>query len=136
MNINLKNRQHLLAAAALGVVGLWVADSLLLTPLIGSWNSRSERIVELRKQVHDGEQLVLRERGIRTRWANMRTNTLPTEVSIAEGRLLGAFDGWSHESRVSIMSIKPQWKRRFHDLGMPSGRRREPVHDHSLSLRN
>jgi hypothetical protein len=45
----------------------------------------------------------------------MRTNTLPTEVSVAEGRLLGAFDGWSRESRVSITSIKPQWKRNEDD---------------------
>ena len=35
---------------------------------------------------------------------------------MAEGRLLGAFDGWSRESRVSIMSIKPQWKRSDDDF--------------------
>ena len=111
MNLNLKNRQQVLLLGALGVVGLWVADTLIVTPLVASWRSRSTNIVELRKQVRDGEQLLLRERGIRARWSSMRTNTLPTEVSVAEGRLLGAFDGWSRESRVSIMSIKPQWKR-------------------------
>ena len=111
MSLNLKNRQQVLLLGALGVVGLWVADSLIVTPLVAGWRSRSSNIVELRKQVHDGEQLLLRERGIRARWSSMRTNTLPTEVSVAEGRLLGAFDGWSRESRVSIMSIKPQWKR-------------------------
>jgi len=111
MSINFKNRQHLLTVGALGLVGLWVADSLLLTPLVASWKSRGARIVELRRQVRDGEQLVRREWGIRGRWTEMRTNTLPTEVSTAEGRLLGAFDGWSRDSGVGIMSIKPQWKR-------------------------
>jgi len=40
----------------------------------------------------------------------MRTNTLPIETSAAESLVLKAFDRWSQESRISITSIKPQWK--------------------------
>ena len=116
MNINFNNRQQVLIIGAVSAVGLWITNSLILTPLVGSWETRSSNITALQKQVHDGEQLLLREGGIRGRWSNMRTNTLPTEVSVAEGRLLGAFDGWSRESRVSIMSIKPQWKRSDDDF--------------------
>jgi hypothetical protein len=116
MNFDPKNRQQLLMAAALGVVGLWAADNLLISPLIKSWQTRGTKIVELRKQISDGTQLIQRERGIRDRWKIMRTNTLPVEVSAAEGRVLGAFDDWSRESRVSVTSIKPQWKRTAEDF--------------------
>jgi hypothetical protein len=106
-----KNRQQLLMALAFGVVGIWAADNLVISPLIRSWNSRTEGIADLRKKVADGQQLLTRERSLRDRWKVMQTNTLPTELSVAEGRVLGAFDGWSRDSRVSVTSIKPQWKR-------------------------
>lgn len=115
MNFDFKNRQQLLTALALGFVGLWAAESLLLTPLARSWLSRNGKIANLRKQIREGELLVHREQGIRDRWHQMQTNTLPAEVSAAESLVLGAFDGWSQESRVSILSIKPQWKRNEDD---------------------
>jgi hypothetical protein len=40
----------------------------------------------------------------------MRTNTLPASVSAAENEVLKGFERWSQESRISISSIKPQWK--------------------------
>jgi hypothetical protein len=116
MNFDPKNRQQVLLAVALGVVGLWAADNLLLAPLVKSWHERTKAIADLKKQVQAGQQMLQRERGIRDRWAAMRTNTLPAEVSAAEGRVLGAFDGWSRDSRVSVTSIKPQWKRTADDF--------------------
>ena len=41
----------------------------------------------------------------------MSTNTLPSNLSLAEGQVLQAFERWSQDSRISISSIKPQWKR-------------------------
>src|SRR5262249_49455941 len=51
------------------------------------------------------------ETQIRERWESMRTNTLPENTSEAENEVLRAFDRWSEDSRISISSIKPQWKR-------------------------
>ena len=45
----------------------------------------------------------------------MRTNTLPAESSVAENQVLRAFDRWSQDSRISITSIKPQWKHNADD---------------------
>ena len=52
-----------------------------------------------------------RERVIRARWSAMRTNTLPNNVSAAESAVLKAFDRWEQDSRISVTSKKPQWKR-------------------------
>lgn len=116
MNFDPKNRQQLLTAVALGIVGLWAADNLVLTPLSKSWQSRGQAITDLQKRIVDGRQMLQRERGIRDRWTAMRTNTLPADASAAEGRVLGAFDGWSRVSRVTVTSIKPQWRRTADDF--------------------
>ncbi len=106
--MNLKNRQQLLAAVAISAGALFAGDKLLFTPLVKSWKDRSERIADLRKRISQGEQLVQRQAGIHSRWDQMRTNTLPTDASVAEQRLLQAFESWAQESRVSVTSIAPQ----------------------------
>jgi hypothetical protein len=108
--MQIKNRQQmLLIAAAIGAAFL-LGDKLLVTPLTASWKERSKRITELTKRVNQGSLILAREQTIRDRWDLMRTNTLPEEVSAAENEVLKAFERWSQESRISISSIKPQWK--------------------------
>ena len=115
MKFNFKNRQQILVIATAVAVGLLVADKLILTPLVSGWKERSERIAELKKQVTQGELLIQRGEQIRNRWEAMRTNTLPDDVSLAENDLLKAFERWSQDSRISISSIKPQWRRTSED---------------------
>jgi hypothetical protein len=55
--------------------------------------------------------MLQREDRIHERWDSMRTNTLPDNVSEAENEVLRAFERWSEDSRLSVSSIKPQWKR-------------------------
>jgi len=111
MALNSKNRQQLLTILAAVGVGLFVADKLILTPLLAGWKDRSSRIAALRKSVAQGEQLLQRGDRLRERWDHMRANTLPDDVSGAENQVLKAFERWSDESRISISGIKPQWKR-------------------------
>ena len=108
MNIN--NRQQLLGILAIVVVTIWAGDKLVFSPLTKVWKERSRRITELRQSVLQGSAVVGREQSIRDRWDKMETNTLPTETSVAENQVLKAFERWSQESRISITSIKPQWK--------------------------
>lgn len=108
MNVN--RRQQLLAVAAGLALAVLIGDRLVLTPLTASWKARSARIVDLRKRLSQGQVLIAREHTIRDRWDSMRTNTLPTEPSLAQDRLLQAFERWAGDSRVGINSIRPQWK--------------------------
>ncbi|MCX6904444.1 MAG: hypothetical protein NTW03_13375 [Verrucomicrobia bacterium] len=111
MKIDIKNRQQFLAIAAIVVVGLFAGDKLLLSPLHKSWKERAATIVELRKKITQAEVLLPRDQDIRRRWNKMRSNTLPTDSSLAEQQLLMAFDMWAQESRISVTAIAPQWKR-------------------------
>jgi Tfp pilus assembly protein PilN len=114
MKIN--NRQQALAIMAGVALALLLGDKLLLSPLARSWRERSARIVELRKSINQGASLIAREQTIRNRWDSMRTNTLPDNVSAAENEVLQAFERWSQDSRISIASIKSQWKRGADDF--------------------
>ena len=107
----IKNRQQLLVILAATGAALLIGDKLVLTPLTAGWQARSKQIAELTKQVKQGSLLVSRDSIIRDRWDQMRNSTLPEDVSAAENEVLRAFERWSQESRISISSIKPQWKR-------------------------
>jgi len=109
--MNLTRRQQLLGILAGVAVALLAADRLVVGPLIKTWKARSERLATLKKSVTQGRLLLEREAAIRQRWETMRTNTLASEVSVAEGQILKGFERWSQDSRVSITSVRPQWKR-------------------------
>jgi hypothetical protein len=113
--MKIENRQKLLAIAAIVGVAILVSDKLVITPLVNGWKARATRIAELRKSVSQGSVLLQREQNIRSRWDSMRTNTLPDDISAAENEVLQAFERWSQDSRISISSIKPQWKRAGED---------------------
>jgi len=108
--MKIENRQQLLALVAAVAIALLVGDKLLLTPLTTRWKERSRRITELTKALNQGSLVLAREQPIRGRWDAMRTNTLPESVSAAENQVLKAFERWSQASRISVASIKPQWK--------------------------
>jgi len=61
-------------------------------------------------QVNNGRLLIQREASLRSRWDQMRTNTLPNNTSLAEQQMLKAFDNWSRGSGADVNSIMPQWK--------------------------
>lgn len=107
----IKNRQQLLMIVAGVAFALLLGDSLVFTPLIKLWQARSERIVELRKRVNDGDALLRRDAAIQARWSQMQANTLTNNASLAEQQVLAAFDKWSQNARISVNSITPQWKR-------------------------
>ena len=106
--MNLKNRQQLLAVVAIGAIAYFALERLIIKPLWNGWQTRAANIASLHKQIDQGRLLLQREQGIRSHWNDMRKNTLPNDSSVAEQRLLQAFDSWARESRVSVTSIAPQ----------------------------
>ena len=82
---------------------------------MSAWKKRAARVQELQKQVNDGRVLVDREASYRSRWAQMQTNTLSGKAPQAEEQVLKAFDRWSSDSRLSVLSINPMWRREVDD---------------------
>lgn len=108
--MKIKNRQQLLTMAAIIVAALFSADKLLIVPFGNFWSERSKQISTLRKKVDEGRQLIRRDDSLRSRWNQMRTNTLPNSESLAEQQLLKALDRWALDSQISMTSFGHQLK--------------------------
>jgi len=113
--VKIDNRQKLLAIVAIGCLALLACDRLIITPLIHTWKDRDRRISELSERFVHGTTLLDRENSIRERWAEMQSNTLPSNVSVAESKVLKSVDQWTQDSGISFTSIKPQWKQNADD---------------------
>lgn len=107
-------RQQLLLAGALAVVGFFAADKLLITPLTGLWKKNAARIVRLQQDIAEGNGLIRRERYTLQDWDKIRQNGLPRERAAAEAILQNAVDRWEQESRIKIAGRKFQ-ERTFPD---------------------
>jgi len=108
--MKIQNRQQFLVVLTIVAFGLLVGVNFILEPLGGWWSSRQAQLKELRTQVTEGGQIIKREAGIRSRWAEMQANALPANTSLAEQKFLTAVDGWSRGSGAEVTSLMPQWK--------------------------
>jgi Tfp pilus assembly protein PilO len=108
--VKIKNRQEFLVVLTIAAFALLVTVNFILEPLGGWWSSRQTQIKDFRTKVQEGGRLIQREAGIRSRWKEMRDNSLPANTSQAEQKLLTAVDGWSRSSGAEVTSLMPQWK--------------------------
>jgi hypothetical protein len=108
--MNIKDRQSFLVILTAAAAGLFVLVNFVFTPLQGWWSDRQTQIRQLRQKVTDGNQMVRREAGIRSRWKDMQDNALPADAPQAEQKFLNALDGWARLSGAEITSRMPQWK--------------------------
>ena len=109
--MQIKNRQQFLAILAISAVALFAADKLIRAPLMASWQQRAAQIKSLRQKVADGHNWQQREEALRNRWQRMRSNTLPTNPSLAEQQVVKALDRWCRDSGINRDSFTPQWKK-------------------------
>lgn len=108
--MQIKNRQQLLLVLTIGLLALYLGNLLVFTPLSHWWKARQDKIHDLSQQVSQGRSLLRRETYIRNEWANMRTNALPNDASLAEQQVLKAFDNWAGDSGINVSSVTPQWQ--------------------------
>ena len=105
MNINLKNRQQLLVIAAACIIGLFIANKILLNPLQSLWTTRSARVKDLKGKVDHGSRLIRDEQKLKLQWVHMQASTLTNDVTQAEQQVHRAFTRWSSASGVQIVSL-------------------------------
>ena len=108
--MQIKNRQQFLLMLTIAALGLFVAVNFIFAPLQDWWSARATHLRQLRTKVADGNNLLKRESGIRSHWADMQANALPAHPSSAEQQGLSAFTSWSRSSGAEITGIMPQWK--------------------------
>jgi Tfp pilus assembly protein PilO len=102
-------RRRILIAAAILCVSVWVADSLVLTPMYSMWTGRAERIQEIKEELAKSTSLLDRRAELKSRWEDMKKRALPNRVSDAEKAVFEAVSRWTAESRLTVNSLKPRW---------------------------
>ena len=108
--MKIENRQQFLLMLTLAVAALYIGVNFLCVPLSHAWSARAAKVRDLRAKVGEGKQLIRREPVIRGRWAQMSTNALPNNTSLAEQQVLKDFDNWARDTGTDISSVLPQWK--------------------------
>ncbi len=108
--MQIENRQQLLTVLAIAAVVLFAADRLVLTPLKGVWDARSERVTKLRNEITEGKSLIAREQIIRRRWEMIRHNSLPNNQTATQQKVYNAINQWAQDSGSTVTATTPQWK--------------------------
>lgn len=108
MQIN--NRQQLLVIVTVAVAALFLADRIVITPLMNAWDARQSRIAELRKQLHQGHDLLAAQRGIRSHWREISQRSLTNDNSIAQQQVVQAITRWAQDSGANVGNINHAWK--------------------------
>jgi hypothetical protein len=108
--MKIKNRQDMLVMLVVVAAGLFVGVNFIFTPLQNWWLDRQAQVHQLQAKVKEGSQLIRREDGIRSLWADTRNHALPPSMSQAEQQFLSAMGGWLQDSGAVVTSIMPQWK--------------------------
>ena len=103
-------REFLLKAVAASVLGLFLLDMMVISPVLRGWTEQGKHIAELREQVKRGHQLLAREKTIRDRWVEMLRSNLPAEVSAAETVAFKAVGRWARDCQINLTSLTPQWQ--------------------------
>jgi len=112
-----KDRERILLYLVIAVVGLFLADRLVSTPLIHLWKERSAHIEKLREDLRNGHMLISRADAIETRWEEMKRRGLPRERPAAEEEVLANLNRWTQDSHVAVKSLKLPWRQS--DSGTP-----------------
>jgi hypothetical protein len=116
--MQIKDRQQLLVIVTISAAALFVADKVLLTPLLNAWDARQTRIAGLHKKVVQGKALIARQQGIRTFWRQISQRSLTNDIPAAEQQVFQAVTAWAQDSGVSIGSINRQWKQESDDYSV------------------
>jgi Tfp pilus assembly protein PilO len=108
--MKIRNREQVLMVIVLALIVLWAGNLAVYGPMSRWWLARQDKIKELRQDVSQGKSLIRREAYLRSQWADMRTNSLPNDSSLAEQQVLRSLNNWVGSSGVNVSSVTPQWE--------------------------
>jgi len=113
--MKIQNREKLLILVAVSGIALLAGNWLVYEPLVGLWKKRTATITELTNRYNQGLLLLQREQALRNGWEHIRTNALPASTAVSESLILKAVDRWAQTSRMTLTSLKPQWRQAAKD---------------------
>jgi Tfp pilus assembly protein PilO len=109
--MNLNKRERTILWMTLTVVGLLLADRVVISPVLEYRQALSDEVDQLTDQVNHDQRLLRTGRTELKKWNQMKQIGLPASSSEAESRTLGAINDWAGDAKLSLVSVKPEYRR-------------------------
>lgn len=114
----LSKREQLMFYAALAILGLWVLNAFVLTPVSDAMNQTRQQRDSLATQVETMFDLIDRRPIMRQRWQEMQDQGLTENPSVTEQLVFQSLQQWSDDSGVALTTMTPS--RNTVEVGLPS----------------
>ena len=106
--MNLSKREKYIAAAAVAVLALLVADRAVITPVLRSGEALEAERLRLVQETENNSRLFRRRQLMARKWEELTTGGLTPSAPDAESQLLHAVRNWAAESGLALSSVKPE----------------------------
>ena len=114
----LSKREQLMFYLALAILGLFVLNKIVLTPISNAMTQTRQERDTLAADVEAMYDLIDRRPTMRHRWQEMQEQGLNENPSIVEQQVFQHLEKWSAENGVSLTTMTPS--RNVVEVGFPS----------------
>jgi hypothetical protein len=105
-----KNRQKTLFIVVIAIGVLYVADLVIVNPLLAAWNKGEDQVTALKKNYDEGNQMLKSRKTILAKWEKWKAAATPKDMTSEENKVLAAFDKWERASGIKPDRTQHQWR--------------------------
>ncbi|MAX23122.1 MAG: hypothetical protein CMJ19_01345 [Phycisphaeraceae bacterium] len=109
--MNLNQREKWILITTLTVLGIFLLDRLVISRVLDYRDSLVSDVQSLSDDLSRDIHLIKQGKQQQKRWKDMMAIGLPNSASEAESRTLEAINQWASETKVDLLSVKPEYRR-------------------------
>lgn len=109
--MNLSKREKTILISTLSVVGLLLADRVVISPVLGYREALVAEVDTHSDVLARDTRLIRNGKRQQKRWKEMMAIGLPNTASEAESRTLEVINKWATQASLSLASVKPEYRR-------------------------
>jgi Tfp pilus assembly protein PilO len=105
--VQLSKREKVFAMVVGVAVGAFLLDYFVLTPWTESLSQIETETIKADKRLEQSRKTMAEASLARRKLRELRTAGLPLDPSMTESKLLNSIRGWAQESRLTLVSLRP-----------------------------
>ena len=109
--MNLSKREKTILIATLSVVGLLLADRVVISPALAYRDALATQVDTLNNDLARDMRLLRQGKQQQKRWKQMMAIGMPNSASEAESQTLEAINKWAGNAKLGLVSVKPEYRR-------------------------
>lgn len=105
--MQLSKREKMIAMVVGVAAGAFVLDYFVLTPWTTSLDQIETETIKADKRMNQAQKTMTEASKARSKLRELRAAGLPLDPSMTESKLLNSIRGWAQESRLTLVSLRP-----------------------------